>query len=137
MGERILFLLLGWGLGFLSNLYWEKRKQKRIRENKKEEEEKKQKKEDQNIFVQIVETLSDLIAPVESGKSKNTSQQNFNELEKLYSMIQCEENRDLANEIQTFVRENRRYDALSYKALRGKIESLKSKVMERIKRKSG
>jgi len=47
-------------------------------------------------------------------------------------MIQCEENRDLADEIQTFVQENRRYDAVSYKALRGKIESLKSKVLDRI-----
>lgn len=135
MGETILILLLGWGLGFLSNLYWEKRKQKRIRENKKEEEEKKQKKEDRNIFVQIVEVLSDLIAPVESGKGKNTSHENFNELEKLYSMIQCEEDRDLADEIQTFIKENRGYDAVSYKALRGKIRSLKSKVMERIKKK--
>ena len=125
MGEKILIGIIGAVVGgvitIFSKIIWDRKIQKRT-----------QRQEDRNIFVQIVEVLSDLIAPVQSGKSKNTSHENFNELEKLYSMIQCEENRDLADEIQAFVQENRGYDAVSYKALRGKIESLKSKVLDRI-----
>ena len=82
----------------------------------------------------MIETLSDLSAHFQSGKSNNTSHQNFNELEKLCSMIQCEENRDLVDEIQAY---KSRYDAISNIPLRGRIESLKSKIMDRIKQKCG
>ena len=125
MGEKILLLLIGWGLGFFSKFIWDRKYQKRSQE-----------KEDRNILVQVIEVLSDFMGVVESGKSKRTSIENFNELDKLRLMIQCKENEDLAGEIQSFIQENRKYDPLSYPALREKINLLKTKVEERLKKGS-
>ncbi|MCK4431285.1 MAG: hypothetical protein KAW19_08265 [Candidatus Aminicenantes bacterium] len=128
MIEKILLIFLvwglGWGSGFLTKSYWDRKSQKR-----------NQKKEDRNILIQAIDVLSDFMGEVESGKSKRSSFENFYELDKLRLMIQGKENKDLVDEIQNFVQENRGKDPLSYKPLRDKINSLKSKVKGRLEQK--
>jgi hypothetical protein len=125
MIEKILILILGGVVGFLSKLYWDRINQKR-----------KQESEDRNILVQVIKELSSFMAIVESGKREKTSFEHFDDLYKLSLMIQRKENKDLADGIQKFVQENRGKDPISYKPLRTEINSLKEIVIKRLKKEA-
>jgi len=124
MGEKLLLILIGAGLGFLIKSYSERTYQAR---NKKRQEE-NQKTEDRIIFTKILDTLSAFMRIVESEKSGKSSSQYYDELYSLSFKIQHEENKLLADEIQYFVQELRGYDPSFYKSLSEAIDSLKSKV---------
>jgi len=124
MGEKLLLILIGAGLGFLIKSYSERTYQAR---NKKRQEE-NQKTEDRIIFTKILDTLSAFMRIVESEKSGKSSSQYYDELYSLSFKIQHEENKLLADEIQYFVQEHRGYDPSFYKSLSEAIDSLKSKV---------
>ena len=126
MGENLLLILIGAGLGFLIKSYSERTYQVR---NKKRQEE-NQKKEDRIIFTKILDTISAFMRIVESEKSGKSSSQYYDELYSLSFKIQHEENKVLADEIQYFVQEHRGQDPSFYKSLSEDIESLKSKVTE-------
>ena len=126
MGEKLLLILIGAGLGFLIKSYSERTYQAR---NKKRQEE-NQKTEDRIIFTKILDTLSAFMRIVESEKSGKSSSQYYDELYSLSFKIQHEENKLLADEIQYFVQEHRGYDPSFYKSLSEDIDSLKSKVTE-------
>ena len=126
MGEKLLLILIGAGLGFLIKSYSERTYQAR---NKKRQEE-NQKKEDRIIFTKILDTISAFMRIVESEKSGESSSQYYDELYSLSFKIQHEENKVLADEIQYFVQEHRGQDPSFYKSLSEDIESLKSKVTE-------
>jgi hypothetical protein len=125
MGEKLLLILLGAGLGFLINSYSERTNQAR---NKKRQEE-NQKREDRIIVTKIQDALSVFMKMIESEKSGKSSSQFYDELYSLSFKIQHEENKLLANEIQYFVQEHRGHDPSFYKSLGEDIEKLKSKVM--------
>lgn len=124
MGEKLLLILIGAGLGFLIKSYSERTYQAR---NKKRQEE-NQKTEDRIIFTKILDTISAFMRIVESEKSGKSSSQYYDELYSLSFKIQHEENKLLADEIQYFVQEHRGYDPSFYKSLSEAIDSLKSKV---------
>ena len=126
MGEKLLLILIGAGLGFLIKSYSERTYQAR---NKKRQEE-NQKKEDRIIFTKILDTISAFMRIVESEKSGKSSPQYYDELYSLSFKIQHEENKLLANDIQYFVQEHRGHDPSFYKSLSEDIDSLKSKVTE-------
>ena len=126
MGEKLLLILIGAGLGFLIKSYSERTYQAR---NKKRQEE-NQKKEDRIIFTKILDTISAFMRIVESEKSGKSSTQYYDELYSLSFKIQHEENKLLANDIQYFVQEHRGHDPSFYKSLSEDIDSLKSKVTE-------
>jgi len=119
MGEIVLSFVLG----FLTRLFWDRKNQKRIK-----------KKEDRNVLTQLMGELSGFMGIVESGKRERTSFEYFDELYKLSFKILCQENKDLVDEIQNFVQENRGQDPISHPPLREKINSLKSKVEETLKK---
>lgn len=126
MGEKLLLILLGAGLGFLIKSYSERAYQAR---NKKKQEE-NQKREDRIILNKILDTFSAFMEIDESGKSEKSPFQYFDELYSLSFKIQHEENKVLADEIQYFVQEHRGYDPSFYKSLREDIKPLKSKLVE-------
>jgi len=126
MLEKIMFILISGAVGFFSGLFWDRVTQKR---NKK--------KNDRDALLKAIHFLSDIIRPLETGKSERSSFENYDELKKLSLVIQCKWNKDLAGEIQNFVQENRGHDPISYKPLRGKIDSLKLKIEERLMQEGG
>ena len=126
MGEKLLLILLGAGLGFLIKSYSERTYQTR---NIKRQEE-NQKREDRIIVTKIQDALSVFMKMIESEKSGKSSSQFYDELYSLSFKIQHEENKLLADEIQYFVQEHRGYDPSFYKSLSEDIDSLKSKVTE-------
>ena len=125
MGEKLLLILLGAGLGFLIKSYSERTNQTR---NKKKQEE-NQKREDRIIVTKIQDDLSAFMKMIESEKSGKSSSQFYDELYSLSFKMQHEENKLLANEIQYFVQEHRGHDPSFYKSLGEDIDKLKSKVM--------
>jgi hypothetical protein len=125
MGEKLLLILLGAGLGFLIKSYSERKFQIR---NKKQQEE-NQKREDRIIITKIQDTLSAFMKMIESEMSAKSSSQFYDELYSLSFKIQYEENKLLANEIQYFVQEHRGQDPSFYKSLGEDIDKLKSKVL--------
>ncbi len=125
MGEKLLLILLGAGLGFLIKSYSERTNQTR---NKKKQEE-NQKREDRIIVTKIQDALSAFMKMIESEKSGKSSSQFYDELYSLSFKMQHEENKLLANEIQYFVQEHRGHDPSFYKSLGEDIDKLKSKVM--------
>ncbi len=125
MGEKLLLILLGAGLGFLIKSYSERTYQTR---NIKRQEE-NQKREDRIIVTKIQDALSVFMKMIESEKSGKSSSQFYDELYSLSFKIQHEENKLLANEIQYFVQEHRGHDPSFYKSLGEDIDKLKSKVM--------
>ncbi len=125
MGEKLLLILLGAGLGFLIKSYSERTYQTR---NIKRQEE-NQKREDRIIVTKIQDALSVFMKMIESEKSGKSSSQFYDELYSLSFKMQHEENKLLANEIQYFVQEHRGHDSSFYKSLGEDINKLKSKVM--------
>lgn len=125
MGEKLLLILLGAGLGFLIKSYSERTLQLR---NKRKQEE-NQKREDRIIVTKIQDTLSAFMKMIESEKSGQSSSQFYDDLYGLSFKLQHEENKLLANEIQYFVQEHRGQDPSFYKSLGEDIDKLKLKVM--------
>jgi hypothetical protein len=124
MGEKLLLILLGAGLGFLIKSYSERTNQAR----KKKRQEANQKREDSGILTKILDTLSAFRKTVESEQSGKSSVQYYDELYSLSFKMQHEENKLIANEIQYFVQEHRGHDPSFYKSLIKDIDSLKLKV---------
>ncbi len=124
MGEQLLLILLGAGLGFLIKSYSERTNQAR----KKKEQDANVKREDSAILTKIMDTLSAFRKTVESEQSGKSSVQYYDELYSLSFKMQHEENKLLANEIQYFVQEHRGQDPSFYKSLIEDIDSLKLKV---------
>ncbi|MBA7652367.1 hypothetical protein ES703_60197 [subsurface metagenome] len=122
MLEKIMFILISVAVGFFSGLFWDRVTQKR---NKKGN--------DRDALLKAIHFLSDIIRPIEAGKSERSSFENFDELKILSLVIQCKENKDLAGEIQKFVKENRGQEVISNHPLRNRINSLKEKIEERFK----
>ena len=125
MGEKLLLILLGAGLGFLIKSYSERTLQQK---NKRKQEE-NQKREDRIVITKIQDTLSAFMKMIESEQSGKSSSQFYDELYSLSFKIQDEENKILANEIQYFVQEHRGQDPSFYKSLSEDLDKLKSKVL--------
>lgn len=125
MGEKLLLILLGAGLGFLIKSYSERTSQT----GKIRKQEENQKREDRVVITKIQDTLSAFMKMIESEQSGKSSSQFYDELYSLSFKIQHEENKLLANEIQYFVQEHRGQDPSFYKSLGEDIDKLKSKVL--------
>ncbi len=125
MGEKLLLILLGAGLGYLVKSYSERTYQTR---NKKKQEE-NQIREDRIIITKIQDNLSSFMKMIESEQSGKSSPQFYDELYSLSFKIQHEENKLLADEIQYFIQEHRGQDPSFYKSLGEDLDKLRSKVL--------
>ena len=119
MGENILIFVLG----FLIKIIWDRINQKSS-----------QKRKDRKTLTQVRNALTGFKAIYESNKRDKTSAEYLDELHGLIFEIRRKKNRDIANEIEKFVQENKGRDPISSPALQGKIVSLKSKVEEKLKK---
>lgn len=114
-------LLLAWFLGILTKFIWDRINQKRI-----------QKSKDHKALIQARNALSGFKAIYESNKRDKTSHEYFDELYGLTFEIRREENKDIVNKIEIFVKENKGTDPISHRPLREKIESLMMEVEKKL-----
>jgi len=90
-------------------------------------------KEDKNALIQTLDVLDTLKRIPETGKSEKSSFECFDELHHFSLKIDCEEYKNIALEIQEFVKEYRGKDPMGDKGLRSKLEDLRSKTETELK----
>lgn len=119
--EKMFYIVLGSILATLGGFIhlWYQRRQT-------------QKKEDKNALIQSLDILDALKRMRETPKAEKYSFEYFDELNHLSFKLQCRENENIALDIRKFVKEYRGKDPKINEELHKKIDTLRSKIENRL-----